>query len=105
MTDVTVLPDGSAFTTASFPLPKNHWLYAPRLEGWDNERDCFPDLPHPILHGAHRNAVCAAVRYAIRAATMNGAEPDFDPDALVQNAVVALCGHYRTATPPTKEPT
>lgn len=26
---VTVLPDGSAFATASWPLPKDHWLYAP----------------------------------------------------------------------------
>ncbi len=25
---VTVLPDGSAFATASWPLPKTHWLYA-----------------------------------------------------------------------------
>ena len=26
----TVLPDGSAFTVGSLPLPKEHWLYAPR---------------------------------------------------------------------------
>ena len=103
MDSVTVLPDGSAFATASWPLPKTHWLYAPTPEGWDNERDCFPDLPHPILHEAHRDAVIAAVRYAIRAATMNGADPDLDPDALVQSAVVALCGHYRIATPTTQQ--
>ena len=105
MDNVTLLPDGSAFATASGPLPKTHWLYAPTQEGWDDERDCFPDLPQAILHEAHRGAVIAAIRYAIRSATRNGADPDFDPDALVQNAVVALCGHYRIATPPTKEPT
>ena len=29
MNDVTILPDGSAFGVMSFPLPKDHWLYAP----------------------------------------------------------------------------
>ena len=93
-----ILPDGSAFATASWPLPKDHWLYAPSPEGWDSERDCMPDLPRPILTGEHRAAVQAAIRYAVRAATLNGKEPDFDPDALVQNASVALCGFYGTAT-------
>lgn len=92
----TILPDGSAFFTASFPLPKDHWLYAKGTDGWDRERDCNPDLPTPILTHEQRGAVIAAVRCAIRAATMNGRESDFDPDALVQNAVVALCGFYGT---------
>lgn len=95
--NVTVLPDGSAFSTASFPLPRDHWLYAPRPNGWDSERDCMPDQPHPILTHAQRDAVVAAGRYAVRAATMNGTENDFDPDALVQNLVVALCGNYPRA--------
>jgi len=38
--------------------------------------------------------VVAAIRYAVRGATMCGREQDFDPDALVQNAVYALCGPY-----------
>lgn len=88
-----VLPDGSAFAVMSFPLPADHWLYAPRqyADGAVEPRD----LPRPILnHDEHREAVTAAVRYAVRAATNCGAEPDFDPDALVQNAVYALCGTY-----------
>lgn len=90
--DTPILPDGSSFFTASFPLPKDHWLYAPR-EYRDGE-DEPADKPKPILTHEQRDAVVAAVRYAIRAATMNGKENDFDPDALVQNAVVALCGPY-----------
>lgn len=91
--NVTRLPDGSAFAIASFPLPDSHWLYAPReyAEGADVPKE----LPCPILsHTEHREAVVAAIRYAVRGATMCGKEPDFDPDALVQNAVYALCGPF-----------
>lgn len=105
MNEVTVLPDGSAFGSMSFPLPADHWLYAPRSEGWDSVRDTSPDQPHPILTHAQRDAVIAAVRYAVRAATMCGKESDFDPDALVQNAVVALCGNYGSTLTISQEPT
>jgi hypothetical protein len=44
------------------------------------------------LDNSQRAAVIAAVRYALRGATMNGKELDFDPDALVLNAAYALCG-------------
>ena len=88
---VTVLPDGSAFSVASWPLPKDHWLYAPRV-AWDNDRDEFSECPLPILKNAQRHAVIAAARYAIRGATMCGQELDFDPDALALNMVYALCG-------------
>ena len=91
--NVTRLPDGSAFVIASFPLPDSHWLYAPReyAEGADEPKE----LPRPILnHAEHREAVVAAIRCAVRGATMCGKEPDFDPDALVQNAVYALCGPF-----------
>lgn len=89
---VTVLPDGSAFGLMSFPLPADHWLYAPReySEGADEPQD----LPQPILTHALRAQVVDAVRYAVRGATMCGKENDFDPDALVQNAVYALCGPF-----------
>jgi len=90
---ITVLPDGSGFFTASLPLPKDHWLYAPRGE-WDAERDDYKDKPRGILTHELRAPVVAAARYAIRAATMCGDDKDFDPDALVQNIVVALCGPY-----------
>jgi hypothetical protein len=93
------LPDGSGFFIGSFPLPKDHWLYAKGPEGWDNERDCALDQPQPILTRAQRESVIKAIRYAIRGATRNGQEMDFDPDALVQNAVMALCGPYGRVPP------
>ena len=95
--DPTILPDGSAFFTASLPLPSGHWLFEPRCAEWDNERDTAADTPHPILTHRQRSAVINAIRYAIRGATMCGKEPGFDPDALVQNAVYALCGPFWTA--------
>ena len=92
----TILPDGSAFAVGSFPLPQDHWLYAPHE--YEPGADEPKELLAPILTHAQRNEVVAAVRYAVRGATMCGKEPDFDPDALVQNAVYALCGSFgRTA--------
>ena len=93
---VMILPDGSAFGVMSFRLPDDHWIYAPN-EYRDGEYEPI-DLPKPILTHQLRDAVVAAVRYAVRGSTMRGQETDFDPDALVQNAVYALCGPY--ATPP-----
>ncbi len=90
---ITVLPDGSAFCTASFPLPKDHWLYA--------ETDEYEPPPMPFRRGTDDSErkdweakVRAAGRYAVRSATMNGKEKDFDPDALVQNLVVAMLGYH-----------
>ena len=83
---------GSAFSTMSFPLPADHWLYAPACERRDNKRDVLADLPHPILDRGYSPFVGDAARWAIRAATMRGQDMDFDPDALVQNFVHALCG-------------
>ena len=89
---VVVLPDGSAFGVMSYPLPKTHWLYAER--GYrDGEHEPI-ELGKPILTHELRGAVVSAVRYAVRGATNCGKEMDFDPDALVQNAVYALCGPY-----------
>lgn len=90
--DFRVLPDGSSFFTASFPLPKDHWLYAPRCPDWDSARDTAADTPYPIVPNDQREAVITALRWAIRGATMNGTEMDFDPDALALNAAYALCG-------------
>ena len=97
---VMVLPDGSAFGVMSFPLPDDHWLYAPN-EYRDGEHEPI-DLPKPVLTRPFRDAVVAAVRYAVRGATMRGQKTDFDPDDLVQNAVYALCGPYTTPTKRTK---
>ena len=99
----TILPDGSGFGILSLPLPKGHWLYAER----EYEEDVIEptDLPAPILTHALRQQVIDAIRYAVRSATNCGKEDDFDPDALVQNAVYALCGPYGAVapTPPVSE--
>lgn len=86
------LPDGSGFGVLSLPLPEDHWIYAPNCAEWDGARDTSADTPQPILDNSQREAVKAAIRWAVRGATMNGTEPDFDPDALVLNAAYALCG-------------
>jgi hypothetical protein len=91
------LPDGSGCFIASFPLPKDHWLYADRGE-WDSVRDEYAECPLPVLNDSYRAAIVAAIRYAVRGATMCGKEMDFDPDAIVQNAVYALCGPCDPAT-------
>ena len=99
MSEPTILPDGSGFGTMSFPLPKDHWIYKEReYEDGAIEPN---DLPAPILTHSFRRQVIAAIRYAVRSATNCGKEDDFDPDALVQNAVYALCGPYGKATAPT----
>ena len=92
-----VLPDGSAFAVASLPLPEDHWLYAPRE--YDHGAEEPKELPRPILTHAQHDSVVAAVRYAVRGATMCGKESDFDPDALVLNAVYALCGPFNSVAP------
>ena len=38
--DMQKLPDGSVFFVGSFPLPKDHWLYAPNCAEWDVRRAC-----------------------------------------------------------------
>ena len=91
----TKLPDESAFSVATLPLPPTHWLYTPRGD-WDSVRNEFAECPFPILRPEQREAVIAAARYAIRGATMCGAEKDFDPDALVLNIAYALCGPVAT---------
>ena len=93
---ITVLPDGSAFIIGSFPLPKTHWIYAPRSDR-DESRDEFAECPKPTLSADHRPDVEAAVRYAIRGATMCGKDMDFDPDALVKLVSYALCGPFGKA--------
>jgi hypothetical protein len=99
MINAPVLPDGSSFFTMSLPLPKDHWINAPSCKTWDKVRDCMGDAPQPILTHELADHIVVAMRYAIRGATMNGQTMDFDPDALVQNAVYALCGAYTTRRP------
>lgn len=84
---VTVLPDGSAFATASLPLPRDHWLYEENPEE--------PPAPRRVSGKARDQAareIAKAARFAIRGATMSGKAKDFDPDAMVQNFIVAMLG-------------
>jgi hypothetical protein len=85
------LPDGSGAAVLSVPLPANHWLTAlgenvPPMKfrmGTDN----------PSRKGWEED-IRAAGRYAVRCATMNGTEDDFDPDALVQNLIIGMLGYF-----------
>lgn len=94
------LPDGSGFAVVSMPLPKDHWLTA---EGYNKppmpfrlgtEEDGTNLWPKIRTRQEATEMIQAAARYAIRAATMNGAESDFDPDAMVQNFVTGMLGYY-----------
>lgn len=91
--EIGALPDGSGFATASFPLRKDHWLFAD-----DGE---YEPAPMPMRMGIHdprrkwhEQAIRAAARYAVRASTMKGRDEDFDPDALVQNMVTGMLGYF-----------
>jgi len=90
VTEATRLPDGSGFAVMSLPLRKDHWIYADRVDD--------PPAPMRIGRGAERDRLAAqireAARYAVRGATMNGSEMDFDPDALVQNMIVGMLGYW-----------
>lgn len=87
-----VLPDGSAFATAKMPLPEDHWLY-------QKVEDVEPAFPTPGNRDTPSRLrvveqVRAAAQQAIRGATLNGRDTDYDPDALVQNLIVALLGPW-----------
>lgn len=91
MAEQTVtLPDGSGFAVASLAMPRDHWL---TREGFN-----VPPMPWRTGDGTARGQLAeeirVAARYAIRAATMNGKESDFDPDAMVQNFVVGMLGYW-----------
>jgi hypothetical protein len=97
---VTVLPDGSAFAVVSFPLPKTHWIYQKGADGFSTPP------PMPFRVGVNQSVAVSltreefaqriwdAAKYAIKGATMHGAETDFDPDALCQNLVVGMLGYW-----------
>jgi len=111
---IGLLPDGSGFATMSMPLPKTHWLYqGDRQEAYGT----FNTPPMPFRMGSQEYAIFAvrragapvpvimtkeeiaakireAGKYAVRCATMNGKEMDFDPDALIQNLLVGMLGYW-----------
>jgi hypothetical protein len=85
------LPDGSGFATASFPLPKGHWLYAEGHEPPPMPFRMGTDDPRRRKFNA---MIRGAAEYAVKASTDNGKITDFDPDAMVQNFVVAMLGYH-----------
>lgn len=93
ITEVGALPDGSGFAMMSMPLPKDHWS--------TRQSEHHEPPPMPFRMGTDDpgrelwvEKIKAAGRYAYRAATMQGREPDLDPDALIQNFVVGMIGYY-----------
>lgn len=102
------LPDGSGAAVMSMPLPANHWLTQP---GYNVPPMVFRKGTDDPERQAWAEKIRAAGRYAVRCATMNGTEDDFDPDALVQNLVVGMLGYFTPdglssdswANPPTAE--
>lgn len=84
------LPDGSGFALGTLPLPKDHWIY---------EETGEPSMPFKMgvldpVRVSAQEKVREAAKHAIRGATMNGEEKDFDPDALIQNLIVGLFGYH-----------
>ena len=116
VTDGAVLPDGSGFMTASFPLPKDHWIYGDRT--CENKGFEYPPMvfrmgskqeitigvgsavssrPFPsvsLTREEMAERIRQAGKYAIRAATLKGKDMDFDPDAMLQNLVVGFLGYW-----------
>ena len=93
--DDPILPDGSSFFTASFPLPEDHWIYQKDEDGFN-----FPP-PMSFRAGTKNeirkqleNQIREAGKYAVRAATMCGEDMDFDPDAMIQNLIVGMLGYH-----------
>lgn len=86
------LPDGSGFATMSRPLPLDHWS-TKHSSGFES-----PPMPFRMGNGPRREAWASSIRaagqYAYRAATMEGQEPDLDPDALLRNLVVGMLGYW-----------
>jgi hypothetical protein len=94
MDNIYKLPDGSAFACLTLPLPEAHWIYQKDKEGFSPP----PPMPLRMAIGPERDAfaeqVRGAAKWAIQGATMQGAEMDFDPDAMVQNFIVGLLGYW-----------
>lgn len=84
MSDYPVLPDGSSFFTASYPLPKDHWIY---------DKTCFNELSPIKDNIVTRERVIHDTKIAIQKSTNYGKEMDFDPDAVIQNLSTLLFGN------------
>jgi hypothetical protein len=113
-----------SFATMSLPLRDDHWIYqkddtpagfktnVPPMPFRMGEKDVVlfaldegdigsliksgqRALPaHKLTRSQFAKAIRAAGKYAVRCATINGSEMDFDPDALLQNLVVGFLGYW-----------
>lgn len=110
--EIGALPDDSGFATASFPLPKDHWSLVdpngfniPDMPFRMGEKEFatigfFPDEKFTgqryvrMTRKEFAEKIREAGKYAYRCSTMNGKEPDLDPDALLQNLIVGLLGYW-----------
>jgi hypothetical protein len=80
----------------SVPLPEDHWLYVTDADGFT------PRAHYPMRAGSGSKARDYLSRiiaehggqYGVKAATSNGRENDFDPDALVRNIEIGLFGVF-----------
>jgi len=88
--EMGALPDGSGFATASFPLREDHWIYGSSQRPPMTMRT---GTDHPRRKELEER-VREAGKYAVKSATMNGKDTDFDPDALLQNLIVGLFGYH-----------
>lgn len=88
------LPDGSGVFTGKFELPKDHWIYQSSGDGSGEPPAYMRMGTQSPFRPVFEKAVRAAVKYAVRASTRCGQDKDFDPDALVQNALIGLFGYF-----------
>ena len=77
--------NGEGGCVISFPLPKDHWIFS-------QVDNTLPVQPQEWTVPLMREYTRAAARYAIRASIPSGVDPDFDPDAMVQNFERAMAG-------------
>lgn len=114
ITEMGRLPDGSGFAIMSMPLNKEHWIYKGDVQNSWGPSNVPPmpfkmgtkevirlwpyRLPIPGIQTLTKqdmaDRIRAAGKYAIRCATMNGKDMDFDPDALLQNLVTGMVGYW-----------
>jgi hypothetical protein len=110
------LSDGSGFAIMSMPLRKDHWIYKGDREETYGTFNVPPmplrmgsadiakifvgsgarpaDKQYSLTKNEFAEMLKAAGKYAVRCATMNGKDMDFDPDALLQNLQVGMLGYW-----------
>ena len=96
-----VLPDGSACFTTSTALPKDHWVY----RDYEAKSGCIFNMCFSSsLSRPPGDLVRPFLREAVRRTTNYGKITDIDPDAMVQNLIIALYGNGPPPQAPPKPP-